>query len=799
MSRIHARFTKLALLFLFLLCSSSSSQLAARTTQDASNNIPTPQSMLGFEPGEDRKLADWSQITAYFKALDAASDRVSLRELGKTTLGRNMLVALISSPENLRELKRYQEIQRQLADPRLVTSESVANELIKRGKVVIAISCSIHSNEVVASQMSMQLAYLLASDDTAETRRILDSTIILLIPSSNPDGTDIVTNWYRKTLGAPAEGSLPPELYHHYAGHDNNRDWFMLNLAETRLVTDLFYKEWFPEIVYDVHQQGEYSSRFFVPPFLDPPNPNIDATLLRQVGLIGYKMAADLQAAGLKGVGTNMLYDTWWHGGMRTAPYYHNAIGILTEAASAQLATPLTVAANELRAGRKLSDGATTETEGGRRGLANPLERATNFPDPWLGGEWRMQDIMKLELGAARSLLNLASFYREDYLRIFYETGRRALTAGENEQPFAYIIPKKQFDDFAAAKMVSILAAQGIEVHELRAPLKVNDATYETGSRVVLMKQPYRAGAKALLEVQNYPERRLYPGGPAERPYDVAGWTLPMQMGVECIEIKTRFDAELKLLKVEELRDYARRNQPKIENTSRVALYKSYAPSMDEGWTRLVFDNWKVKYNSLFDSEIRAANLRSKYDVIIIPDQSSNEIINGSREPGYPREFSGGLGQEGIKALREFVEAGGTLVCFDKAARFAIESFNLPVKNVLTGLKTSDFYCPGSILRVESTTTDHPILRGMPTAFDAYFANSSAFEITDASQVQEIAHYATSNVLRSGWLLGEKYLAGKTALAEAKLGQGQIILFAFRPQHRGQTWGTFRLIFNSLK
>lgn len=799
MSRIHARFTKLAVLFLLLLWSGSNANLAARTAQDASKGIPTPQSMLGFEPGEDRKLADWSQITAYFKALDAASDRISLRELGKTTLGRNMLVALISSPENIRELKRYQEIQRQLADPRLVASESAANELIKRGKVVIAISCSIHSNEVVASQMSMQLAYQLASDDTAETRRILDNTIILLIPSSNPDGTDIVTNWYRKTLGTPAEGSIPPELYHHYAGHDNNRDWFMLNLAETQVVTDLFYKEWFPEIVYDVHQQGEYSSRFFVPPFLDPPNPNIDATLLRQVGLIGYKMAADLQASGLKGIGTNMLYDTWWHGGMRTAPYYHNAIGILTEAASAQLATPITITANELHSGRKLAD-ANQESETVRttRGLVNPLERATNFPDPWLGGEWHMRDIMKLELGAARSLLNLASFYREDYLRILYETGRRALIAGENEQPYAYIIPKKQFDDFAAARMVSILAAQGIEVHELRAPLKINDANYEAGSLVVLMKQPYRAGAKALLEVQHYPERRLYPGGPAERPYDVAGWTLPMQMGVECIEIKTRFDAELKLLKDEELRDYVRRNHPKIENTSRVALYKSYAPTMDEGWTRLVFDNWKVKYSSLFDSEIRAANLRRKYDAIIIPDQSSNEIINGNSSSTYPKEFSGGIGQEGIKALREFVEAGGTLICFDKAARFAIESFNLPIKNVLTGLKTSDFYCPGSILRIEAASTDHPVLRVMPTTFDAYFANSSAFEITDPTQVREIARYADSNVLRSGWLLGEKYLAGKTALAEAKLGQGRIILFAFRPQHRGQTWGTFRLVFNSL-
>lgn len=788
-----------------LLCLLTGGTAFARGAQDTANNIPTPESMLGFEPGADRKLADWPQITAYFKALDAASDRVTLREIGKTTLGRTMLLAVISSPANLRDLKRYQEIQRKLADPRLIQSQTEADELIRRGKTVVAISCSIHSNEVVASQMSMQLAWTLASEDAPEMRAILENTIILLIPSTNPDGTDIVTNWYRKTLGTPAEGSLPPELYHHYAGHDNNRDWFMLNLAETRVITDLFYKEWFPAIVYDVHQQGEFSSRFFVPPFLDPPNPNIDATILRQVALVGSKMAADAQAAGFKGVGTSMLYDTWWHGGMRTAPYYHNAVGILSEAASAKLATPITVTAEELREGRRANaedaSRAGRENEGPRaaRGLPNPLERATNFPDPWLGGEWRMRDILQLEMIASRSLLKLATHYREDFLRNFYEAGRRALKAGEREAPFAYVIPKRQHDEFAAAKMASILAAQGVEVHEARVSFTADGTSYPAGSRVVLMKQPYRACAKALLEVQHYPERRLYPGGPAERPYDVAGWTLPMQMGVACVEVKNRFDAELKLLADAELRQHARRSQPRVENKKRVALYKSYAPSMDEGWTRLVFDDWKVKYTSLFDAGVRGGNLRAKYDVIVLADQRGREIINGNSTAGYPQQFSGGIGPEGLKALREFVEAGGTLVCFDNASRFAVEEFKLPVKNVLAGLKTSEFYCPGSILRVEATGANHPLLAGMPPVFDAYFTNSSAFEIQDKSQVQELARYAASNVLRSGWLLGEKHLAGRTALAEAKLGQGRVVLFGFRPQHRAQTWGTFGLVFNALR
>jgi len=771
--------------------------------QPGQEKIPSPRSVLGFEPGEDRRLADWSQITGYFSALDAASDRVTVRELGKTTLNRPFLVAVISSPENLRDLKRYQDIQRRLADPRLLRSRAEADDLIRQGKTVIAISCSIHSTEIVASQMSMQLAYTLASEDSPEMRAVLDHTIILLFPSTNPDGVDIVTNWYRRTAGTPAEGSSPPELYHHYAGHDNNRDWYMLNLVETRLVTDLFYKEWFPEVVYDVHQMGSYTARMFVPPFLDPPNPNIDPTILREVALIGTKMATDLQAAGFKGVATSMLYDTWWHGGLRTAPYYHNSVGILTEAASAQLATPLTITAEELHRGGKQGEPELRlgrETEGPRvtRGLPDPLERATHFPDPWPGGEWRARDILAMEMLAARSLLKLATLYREDFLRNFYEAGRRALDAGEHAAPYAYIIPKQQHNGFAAMKMISILAAQGVEVHEARAPFAVDGTSYPAGTHVVLMRQPYRACAKALLEVQHYPDRRLYPGGPAERPYDVAGWTLPMQMGVEYVVAKQHFEAQLELLSDAALRDYAQKNQPRAAVSSRVGLYRSYAASMDEGWTRYVFDQWQVKYTSLRDAEVRAGGLRAKYDVIVLPDQSRREILNGNPSSVYPIEVSSGLGQEGVKALREFVEAGGTLVCFDNAARFAIEAFSLPVKNALSGLRTSEFYVPGSILKVE-LNAQHPITRGLPAAVDAYFTNSSAFEILDTDQVREVARYAERGLLRSGWLLGEKYLAGKTALADAKLGAGHIILFGFRPQHRAQTWGTFQLVFNALR
>ncbi len=258
--------------------------------------IPTPRSVLGFNPTDDKTIADWTQITDYFAKLDKASNRVSVREIGRSTLGKPLIVAFISSPGNIRNLDKLRKINRKLADPRTITNTNELEELIKDGKTIVSISCSIHSTEIVASQMSMNLAYELATANDDDTKEILDNTILLLIPSPNPDGIQIVADWYRKTLGTKSEGTSPPELYHHYAGHDDNRDWFMLNLKETQAITKLFWQEWFPQIVYDVHQQGQNASRFIIPPFFDPVNPRVAPLILREVGLIGYKMAADLQA-----------------------------------------------------------------------------------------------------------------------------------------------------------------------------------------------------------------------------------------------------------------------------------------------------------------------------------------------------------------------------------------------------------------------------------------------------------------------------------------------------------------------
>jgi hypothetical protein len=772
--------------------------------------LPSPRSVLGFTPGDDRTIADWQQITSYFAQLDRASDRVVVETLGETTLGRPLVVAFISSPENIRNLAKLKEIQAKLADPRLVRDDRERDRLIRDGKTFVVISCSIHSDEIVASQMSMQLAYDLANAKDTQTREILENTVLLLIPSPNPDGVDTVAGWYRKTLGTLYEGTEPPELYHYYAGHDNNRDWFMLNLQETKLVTRLLWKEWFPQIVYDVHQQGAKGARFFVPPFHDPANPNIAPSLLQEVSLLGQKIAADLRAAGHKGVITNASYDTWWHGGFRTAPYYHNSIGILSEAASADLMSPVTVTHEQL---------AKTST----RGMTSALKAAPNFPTPWPGGVWRPRDIMDMELSSARSILSMAAKRRAEYLRNFYELGRQNVYSEPVfGTPIAYLIPAGQGNDEAVARMIGALVEQGVEVHRLERELHGALAPQKllgTGTKrswvlvvgyVVFLNQPFRANVQALLGLQVYPER-LTEQGEAERPYDVAGWTLPLQMGVETTVIwqlrEKRDEMKLTLIRdaAEVRKDFGLaqkqgRASPipnPLKSPRRVAIYRSWMENMDEGWTRYVFDTFNVPYESLRDADVRRGNLRERFDVIILPSQQMKQLVEGHPVGSYPTEYTGGITEAGVQNLHRFVEEGGTLICFDASSELAIKRFNLPLRNDLEDLKPNVFYGPGSIVGLELEST-HPIARGLPSDLNAYFINSSAFEVTDPQRVRVIARYSSTNLLRSGWLLGEDRLKGKAALAEVPVGRGRVVLFGFRPQHRGQTWGTFQLIFNAI-
>jgi zinc carboxypeptidase len=767
------------------LCAAPPATAAAQrprrpVTQAAAPRIPTPRSMLGFEPGDDRKLADWPALVRYYRALAQASDRVDFRELGKSTLGAPFVALVISSQQNLRQLDRYRRLNAKLADPRTLAGSREATEALRDGKAIVLITGGIHSNEVGGNLTPVLLAHRLATDTSAETRQILDNVILWLVPSLNPDGVTIITRWYNRTLGTAAEGTSPPELYHHYAGHDDNRDWYAFTQVETRLVVDSLYSVWHPQIVHDIHQQGQLGSRLFLPPYLDPIEPNVDPLLVDGDNALGAAMAWELAGQGKTGIAINAVYDAWTPA--RAYQHYHGALRILSEAASANLATPITVPFDQL----------TTRSRG-----FDPRERSWNFTNPWPGGRWSLRDIVSYQTEAAYALLGNAARYRQRWLSNFLGVGARAVR-GWRSWPYAYVVPRGQ-DSIATATLLGVLARGQVELRTALQPFTAAGQRVAAGSWVVVLRQPYAAFAKTLLEPQRYPDRRLYPGGPPERPYDVTAHTLPLLLGVTAFPVPDSIRAPLSAPAP------APRATPGYPGfgagkAPRIGLYRSYVAAIDEGWTRWVFDTWRVPYVPLVDSVMRAGGLKERFDVIVLPDQQPRELLEGLAARTYPAPYAGGLGDDGAAALRQFVLDGGTLVALNNASRFAIQALLLPVRNVLEGISDDDFYAPGSLFRLDLDTT-HAIARGVPPQTVAWFEGGPAFDVLDSSLVRTVARYPDDpdQVLLSGWVLHPERVAGRGAILEVRQGQGRVILFGFRPQYRGQSLASFPLLFNSLQ
>jgi Zinc carboxypeptidase len=398
--------------------------------------VPTPESHFGHPIGADRQLLDWDKVVSYFYALSRSSDKIRVAEYGRSAENRPLIVATIAAPETLRKLDRYREIQRRLADPR-ITSPAEAEAMFREGKNIVLMTCSIHANEVASTHSAVEFAYRLITENNPRFQTILDNTILLLVPSLNPDGVDIVTHWYRSTLGTKFEGTNPPELYHKYVGHDNNRDWYIFSQPETRATISQLHNIWHPEIVYDVHQQGAYASRMFIPPWLDPAEPNVDPILLQEMNAVGASMAADLTAAGKPGIAIHAAYDFW--SPSRHYQAFHGGLRILTESASALLATPLTVAPDQI-----------DENALGYK----PREKSWNYIEPWLGGVWKLRDIIDYQELAFESLLHNAAVNREDMLRKFYEVGVHQVA---RTSPTAIVIPKDQRDPGATRRMLQTL------------------------------------------------------------------------------------------------------------------------------------------------------------------------------------------------------------------------------------------------------------------------------------------------------------------------------------------------------
>ncbi len=839
--------------------------------------VPTPESVLGFEPGADYKLANYDQLLDYYSRLNEASDRVQVQTIGTTSMGRPMKLLFLSSANNLDDLDRWRDISSTLARARV--AEEKARQLAQEGKAVVWIDAGMHSTERAPGQAMMTLAHRVATEESAEMQKIRENVVLLLMPMMNPDGLDIVENWYDRVLDTPYETTSPPWLYQKYVGHDNNRDWFMNNMPETRAVTDVIYNEWYPQIVLNHHQTSPSWARIFVPPFTGPVNPDIHPGVVTGVNQVGTAMTQRFAMKDMPGVVSNDIFTMFWNGGMRTAPYFHNQIGILTEVAHAT-PTPRYYEPDSLPS---------------HVGERNPTDgTALFYTDPWKGGESHFMDAVRYTNTASMGVLDVAADRPRQFLMNMYRMGRDEIAAGENGDPYAYVIPPEQWHDREAHNLVNILRQGGIEVDRATAPFEAGDETYPAGSFVIEAAQAFRPFLMDLLEPQEYPTRRTATGAP-ETPYDLAGWTLPMQMGVTVDRIDEGFSARLEAVTdsvapapgtvrgdasygyafshrpntgveaatelladgesvywvengvsvdgtelgrgayvveagaatVDRVEAVAREHGLEVYGLSqepdgplheldqpRIGIYKSWVPSMDEGWTRWVLKNYDVPVDTLHDADVRTGDL-SQYTSILLPDHYSTDIfLHGHESGSMPEEYVGGLGLEGALALEDYVKNGGHLVALDGASVFAIEQFGLPVRDVTEGVSSSEFFIPGSLIRT-TVNTEHPLAYGMQDTVAVSFQQSRAFEAVQQDMtgeggredlalgspppVEVVARYAESDLLMSGWALGEKeHVGGKPAMVNVRHGDGHVVLFGFRPQFRGQPRATYKLLFNAL-
>ncbi len=889
-------------------------------------DVPSPEEYFGFEMGTAKMLARWDSIVAYFEVVAGGSDRILVDTLGESTLGNPFIVVTLSSPTNLDRLTAIRTASAALAQGRVSRGE--AEVLARDLPATVVINHNIHSTEIGASQTSVDLVYRLAGATDPETLEILDNVVTVLIPSSNPDGQIMVTDWYRTNLGTDFEEARMPYLYHAYAGHDNNRDFFQGNLVETRYWMDVMFRVAYPQLYLDQHQMGSTGPRMFVPPYPGPMDPDIHPLQWQSLQFMGGGIVADLQRAGKQGVITGQMYRIWGQEGALTGRH-HNIVALLTETASANIASPRTVTRGELELGaRRLGPGAQYGFN-------------VNFVDPWWGGEWTLADIVSYQTVAAVSFLKQAARFHDDYLMGRWQMASETIERAREEGPYAWVIPMDQADPVAAADMARRLALQGIEVHQARRDFEATPSnrsprpqnrdpdrlaewagtahtgmtdreettaepediegeaeseeasasetmheseehaamremhhpsprTFNAGSWIVLAAQPSWAALEDLMMPQDRDLLYEHPDGPFLRSYDGAGYTMPLQMGVESILVDAAFEVDLQepsfapatsplpaadqwyALSTSVTQAYRVANHLMAEGVpvsrssgyllvsahdprattelsrlaretgvpvmadpedlgiaeplarARVGLYQGWAASMDEGWTRLLLEEYGFDLTVLGNDDVRSGELDRELDVVIIPSEISlDRLIDGLSDEDAPEGFRGGIGEEGVEKLKAFVRAGGTLVTLGTGDRVVLEHFDVPVRDALADMPASEVFTPASLYRMELDPA-HRLAEGSPQELAAKWAGGRAYEPTgwdgEAGIIRTVGRWATDpdRLLMSGLVVGAEHLSGKANLLDVEYGAGHVYMYGFRVQHRAQTLGTFKLLFNAL-
>jgi hypothetical protein len=855
-------------------------------TAAAAAPVTSPRDALGFNLGDDYQVANYTQLERYWKKLAVESDRMKLVDIGATAEGRRQYMAIVSSPENLKNLDRYKNIARRLALAEGLT-EDQAHALAREGKAVVWIDGGLHASETVGSQQLMEMVYQMVSRSDPETTRLLDDTIQLYV-QANPDGQELVANWYMREPD-PAKRSLNglPRLYHKYIGHDDNRDFFLSAMPETTNMNRQLFLEWFPQIVYNHHQTGPAGAVVFIPPFRDPFNYNLDPLIPLGIEMVGSAMHSRLVEEGKGGsaMRSGSTYDTWWNGGLRTISYFHNMIGILTEIIGGP--TPVDI---PLVADKQLPQG--------------------DEPLPIPPQRWHYRQSIDYDISQNRAVLDYASRYRETLLLNIYRMAKnsiekgsqdswtvtpkriealRAAVAGKSISPYdtvlhdpqfrdprGYVIPANQDDFPTAVQFVNALLKTGIIVLRSTAEFQVAGKNYPAGSFVVKTAQAFRPHVLDMFEPQDHPNDLRYPGGPPIPPYDIAGWTLALQMGIkfdrilddfggpfakvnglvhppaEAIQgpakpagyvishgIDNSFTLVNRLLKagceVGWLRPsgtiwvpasstaravleksaaelgvpvQAAATKPAGDiirlKPARIGLYDQYGGLAPSGWTRWLFEQFEFPFEVVYPQTLDAGDLKRRFDVLVLTDGAFRKgaVAAPPTPASIPSEYRSWLGriteEKTVPQLKQFVQAGGSLVTIGSSTGLA-ELLGVPVSNPLAGLSREQFYVPGSLMRATVDITN-PLAFGMGPEAIVFFDNSPVFRpiVNGGGEVQKVAWFASRETLASGWAWGQEHLEGSAAAAEAKLGAGRVVLLGPEVAFRGQSHGTFKLLFNAL-
>jgi hypothetical protein len=663
------------------------------SAQETATAIADPTTFFGFTPGDDRKLFDYEQLVDYLEQAAAASPRVEIEEIGRTTLDRPMMLLFISAAGNIERLDELKEVNRRLAlDPAIPDDDRQA--LIETARVFVMATLSMHSGEVAPAQTLPLLVHELATGDDPETLGWLDDVVLMVVACLNPDGMDMMVHHYWESLGTAYEGGSMPGLYHHFVGHDNNRDFVALTQAESRAVSRVYSTEWYPQVLVDKHQMGRTGPRYFVPEYHDPIALNIDHRLWTWTDVFGTAMAREMGESGLLGVASHWVFDDYWPGSTTTS-HWKGVISILTEAASARLATPVYIERNERRVNGK--------------GLAE-YKKSVNMPAPWPGGWWRLGDIVGYELASWRGILDTASLQRTDILSLRNDLCRDEVETGRVQAPFYYIVPADQHDTGEFRHLADLLTEHGVEVAQLTGPVTIAGRSFAAGDLVVPLAQPYRAFIKEVMERQRYPVRRYTPGGEVVRPYDITSWSLPLHLGLTSFEIDSRseelesmlgpfaaaaappavsgeawgvaldprdnanyrvvFEALARGIDVQRAdaglsagdtplppgsfvitsppsdlmgsapgaRSYLldRRPETGLREISmpRIALIETWFHDMDAGWTRYLLESYGVPYVLLRPGEVPETDLAAKFDVVVFPDADKDVLTEGKYKAG---------------------------------------------------------------------------------------------------------------------------------------------------------------------